>query len=337
MKNPHLQSQTQPMNELTKKRVTIQVPVYNEQEALPLFFKRIKEVLAPFKNQYDFELLFINDGSTDHTLTLLEAMRLAHPEVNYIDLSRNYGKEIGMLAGFDHARGDCVITIDADLQEPPEVIPQMLAKWEDGYDDVYGKRVASLQSFFKRHTSRLYHRLLAGMSRDANFVDNAGDFRLLDRKCVDAICQLRETQRYTKGLYEIMGFRKTPVDYEVAKRVAGSTKWSPGKLLGLAINGILSHSVIPLRLASYMGMIVSVCAFVYLVVVLVKALIWGDPVAGYPTIVSLILFIGGFILLSLGIIGEYLGKIFMETKHRPPYFITSINGERPHQQLLNKL
>ncbi|MCM1319668.1 MAG: glycosyltransferase family 2 protein [Muribaculaceae bacterium] len=315
------------MSDVHKKRVTLLVPAYNEQDALPHFINRVKEVITPLEDRYDFELLFINDGSTDDTLSLLKAMRLKDARVNFLDMSRNYGKEVGMLAGFDHASGDCVITLDADLQEPPEIIPQMLAKWEEGYDDVYGRRTGTKQKFLKRTTSRLYHKLLAGMSRDVDFNDNAGDFRLLDRKCIDALCQLRESQRYTKGLYEVMGFRKTPVDYVVSERVAGNSKWSAGKLISLAIDGITSHSVVPLRLASYMGLIVSLCAFIYLMVVIIKALIWGDAVLGYPTIVSLILFIGGFILLSLGIIGEYLGRIFMETKNRPIYFLNSINDE----------
>ncbi|MCM1005127.1 MAG: glycosyltransferase family 2 protein [Prevotella sp.] len=309
-----------------KKKVTLLVPAYNEQEALPHFYKRVCDVLYPLENKYDFELLFVNDGSTDSTLQLLKAMRMADSRVNYLDMSRNYGKEIGMLAGFDYAKGDCVITLDADLQEPPEVIPAMLSKWEEGYDDVYGRRKSRKQSFVKRASSRLYHRVLASMSRDADFADDSGDFRLLSRKCVNALTQLRESQRYTKGLYEVMGFKKAPIDYEIEERVAGKSKWSVGKLVCLALNGITSHSVVPLRIASYMGMIVSACAFIYLIVVIVKALGWGDPVVGYPTIVSLILFIGGFILLSLGIIGEYLGRIFMETKHRPVYFLNSYNG-----------
>ncbi len=315
-----------------RKLVTLLVPAYNEHEALPHFYKRIREVMAPLEQDYDFELLFVNDGSTDGTLAILEALHSADPRVRYLDMARNYGKETGMLAGFDHARGDCLITIDADLQEPPEVIPLMLKKWEEGFDDVYGRRRARRQSAMKRFTSRLYHKLLASMSNDVDFTSDAGDFRLLDRKCIDALSSMRESERYTKGLYEVMGFRKAPVDYDIAERVAGKSKWSPGKLMALAMNGITSHSVVPLRLASYMGLIVSLCAFIYLIVVLVKALVWGDDVAGYPTIVSLILFLGGFILLALGIIGEYLGRIFMETKHRPAYFLNSINGKSPRHE-----
>lgn len=312
-----------------KPLVTLLVPAYNEQEALPLFWERTCRVLEPLQGEYDFEFLFINDGSRDGTLRVLEELRARDPRVNYLDMSRNYGKETGMLAGFDHARGECVITLDADLQEPPEVIPQMLDKWRQGYDDVWGRRIShSRQGVLKRTSSRLYHQLLAGMSRDVDLSGDAGDFRLLDRRCVEALRAMRESQRYTKGLYEVIGFRKAPVDYEIGPRVAGTSKWGVRRLVGLALDGITSHSVVPLRLASYMGFILSLAAFVYLIVVLVKALFWGEAVAGYPTIVCLILFIGGFVLLALGIIGEYLGRIFMETKQRPPYFLNSVNGEK---------
>lgn len=310
-----------------RRLVTLLVPAYNEEAVLPLFYKEIVKVVAPLEEKYDFEFLFINDGSTDRTLSLLKELRSKDSRVNYLDMSRNFGKEIGMLAGFDHAKGDCVITLDSDLQEPPELIPSMLQKWEEGYDDVYGRRRTRKQSFVKKTTSRMYHRILAGMSHDVDLNTDAGDFRLLDRKCVNALSGIREGQRYTKGLYEIIGFHKTPVDYDIHERAAGTSKWNMRKLIGLAIDGITSHSVIPLRLASYMGLALSFIAFIYLFVVLVKAIIWGDAVAGYPTIVCLILFLGGFILLALGIIGEYLGRIFMETKQRPPYFLNSINGE----------
>ena len=315
-----------------RKIVTLLVPAYNEEDVLPLFYREVVRVVAPLEDKYDFEFLFINDGSTDSTLSLLKELRAKDERVNFLDMSRNFGKEISMLAGFDHAKGDCVITLDSDLQEPPELIPTMLQKWEEGYDDVYGRRRTRKQSFMKKTTSRMYHRILAGMSQNLDITTDAGDFRLLDRKCVDALSGIREGQRYTKGLYEIIGFHKTPVDYDIHERAAGTSKWNMRKLIGLAIDGITSHSIVPLRLASYMGVIISFVAFIYLFVVLVKATIWGDAVAGYPTIVSLILFLGGFILLALGIIGEYLGRIFMETKQRPPYFLNSINGEPVYKQ-----
>jgi len=306
-----------------KKKITLLVPAYNEQEALPFFYDTVVGILDDLKD-YDAEILFVNDGSTDATLNVIKNFAAHDNRVRYVDLSRNYGKETAMLAGFDHASGDCVITIDADLQEPPSAIRQMLAKWEEGYCDVYGRRRHRQQSLMKKGLSRIYHKLLSGLSSEVPLTEDAGDFRLLDRKCVEALRSLRETQRYTKGMYDLIGFSKAPVDYDIAARVAGTTKWSMRKLMHLAADGIMSHSVVPLRLASYMGLIVSFVAFIYLLIVLVKAAVWGDPVAGYPTIVSILLFLGGFILLALGIIGEYLGRIFLETKRRPPYFVNTL-------------
>lgn len=311
-----------------KKRVSIIVPAYNEEKSLPLFYNELCRVINPLEVSYEFEIVFINDGSRDNTLNILHELHLKDSRVNYIDMSRNFGKEIGMLAGFDTVTGDCVIIMDADLQEPPEVIPLMLEKWEEGYDDVYGLRRTRQQSTMKKLSSRLYHRMLENMS-DVDLTENAGDFRLLDRKCIDALRSLRESQRYTKGMYSWIGFRKAPVEYDIHRRVAGTSKWNVRKLVHLAVDGITSHSVMPLKMASYMGLIVSAIAFVYLIYILIKSMIYGDPVAGFPTLISVVLFLGGFILLALGIIGEYLGRIFLETKMRPPYFINSINGDRP--------
>lgn len=318
---------------MCKKKVTLLVPAYNEEEVLDMFYDRVSGLVESWGDKYDWEFLFINDGSSDRTLEVLRHLRARDPRVNYLDMARNYGKEIGMLAGFDHATGDCVITIDADLQEPPETIPLMLDKWEEGFDDVYGRRRKRKQGLAKRLSSKIYHKLLASMSNDVDLTDDAGDFRLLDRKCIDAMSRLRETQRYTKGLYSVIGFRKTGVDYDIKERAAGKSKWTPGKLMHLALDGITSHSVVPLRLASYLGIIVSICAFVYLIFVLAKSVIWGDAVAGFPTLICVILFLGGFILLALGIIGEYLGRIFMETKNRPAYFLNSKNDELPDVRL----
>lgn len=314
---------------MSKKKVTLLVPAYNEEEVLDMFYNRVSSLIDSWGDRYDWEFLFINDGSSDNTLEILRRLRSNDSRVNYLDMARNYGKEVGMLAGFDHASGDCVITIDADLQEPPETIPQMLEKWEQGYNDVYGRRRKRKQGLFKRVSSKAYHKLLASMSEDVDLADDSGDFRLLDRKCINAMKQLRETQRYTKGLYSVIGFRKTAVDYDIKERAAGTSKWTPGKLIHLAVDGITSHSVLPLHLASYLGLMVSTAAFIYLIFVLIKSLVVGDNVAGFPTLISVILFLGGFILLALGIIGEYLGRIFMETKHRPVYFLNSKNGESP--------
>lgn len=309
------------------KRITLLVPCYNEQEALPLFYEEINRILKELEEKYDFEILFVNDGSRDGTLEILKNLSKNDSRIRYIDLSRNYGKEIGMLAGFDYATGDCVITIDADLQEPPQVIPEMIEKWENGASDVYGKRRKRRQSLTKKFTSRIYHRILSNVS-DVDLSDDAGDFRLLDRKCIDALKSMRESQRYTKGMYAWIGFKKDYVDYDISPRVAGITKWTLPRLIHLAMDGLMSHSVLPLRLASYAGLIVSLGAFCYLVYVIVKTVIWGEPVAGYPSLMAVILFLGGFILLALGIIGEYLGRIFMETKQRPVYFVNEVSSSR---------
>lgn len=309
------------------KKVSILVPCYNEEEALPLFFNTLRrDVLDPLERKYEFEVIFVNDGSTDNTLLILQQMRLSDPRVNYIDLSRNFGKEIGMLAGMDFMSGDCLITLDADLQEPPSVIPLMLAEWEKGFDDVYGRRRDIHQSMWKKGTSKLYHRILTRLA-SVELPERAGDFRLLDRRCVEALRKMRETQRYTKGLYAWIGFNKAYVDYDVQPRAAGKTKWSFSDLFRLAVDGITSHSLLPLRFASYVGLIVSAIAFLFLLWVVIKALIWGDEVAGYPSLMAVILFLGGTVLLAIGIIGEYIGRIFMETKDRPPYFVKSYNGE----------
>lgn len=306
------------------KKVTILVPCYNEAEALPHFYTEICKVIDSLNDRYAFELLMVNDGSTDGTLAYLKTLSKNDRRVRYLDMSRNYGKEVGMLAGFDHSTGDCVITIDADLQEPPELIPEMLTEWEKGACDVYGRRRNREQSAAKKYSSKIYHSILSKVS-DVDLTDDAGDFRLLDRRCIEALRAMRESQRYTKGMYAWIGFRKIPVDYDIAPRVAGQTKWTVPKLMRLALDGIMSHSVLPLRLASIAGLVVSCCAFIYLIYVLVKAIIWGDPVAGYPSLMAVILFLGGFILLALGIIGEYLGRIFIETKNRPVYFVNEVS------------
>ncbi len=309
------------------KRVSILVPCYNEEEALPLFHSTLLETLEPISTLYDFEFIYINDGSTDATLSLLQQYRAADKRVNYIEMSRNFGKEIGMLAGMDYFDGDCLVIIDADLQEPPSAIIEMLQRWEEGYEDVYGRRRMSKQSCAKRYTSRLYHKLL-GKIANIEMENNSGDFRLLDRKCVEALRSLRETQRYTKGLYNWIGFNKCYVDYDISPRAAGKTKWHFTNLVRLALDGITSHSLVPLRLASYIGIVVSISAFIYFLYVVIKAMIYGDPVAGYPSMMAVLLFLGGMILLSLGIIGEYLGRVFIETKHRPPYILKSVNGQQ---------
>lgn len=308
------------------KKVSILIPFYNEQEVLPSLFERLQSLIDSNDN-YQWEVMLINDGSTDNSLCLVKQMRLRDKRFRYIDLSRNFGKETAMLAGFDNVTGDCMVIMDADLQHPPEVIPQMLKLWEEGYDDIYGKRNnRGKEPWLRRKLSLLYYKLLQ-KTTNVSILQNVGDFRLLDRICIDALCSMRESQRYTKGMFQWIGFKKKEFTFDQDDRVAGNTKWSYIKLLNLAIEGITSYTTSPLKIATVMGLIVSFCAFIYMLFVLIKAIAVGDPVAGYPTIMVVMLFLGGVQLLSLGIIGEYIGRIFNETKNRPAYFVREIDGE----------
>ena len=308
------------------KKVSILIPFYNEQEVLPSLFERLQSLIDSNDN-YQWEVMLINDGSTDNSLCLVKQMRLRDKRFRYIDLSRNFGKETAMLAGFDNVTGDCMVIMDADLQHPPEVIPQMLKLWAEGYDDIYGKRNnRGKEPWLRRKLSLLYYKLLQ-RTTNVSILQNVGDFRLLDRICIDALCSMRESQRYTKGMFQWIGFKKKEFTFDQDDRVAGNTKWSYIKLLNLAIEGITSYTTSPLKIATVMGLIVSLCAFIYMLFVLIKAIAVGDPVAGYPTIMVVMLFLGGVQLLSLGIIGEYIGRIFNETKNRPAYFVREIDGE----------
>ena len=310
-----------------KKKISILVPCYNEEKSLPLLYEALEKV-ARENASYEWEFLFINDGSRDNTLAVLEQLRAKDERCCYVDLSRNYGKEAAMLAGFDYVTGDCMVIMDADLQHPPYVIPQMIAKWEEGNDDVYAQRkTRGKESWLRKRLSLAYYRLLTKSSR-IDVLPNVGDFRLLDRQCIEALKTLREQGRYTKGMYCYIGFRKAAVEFETQERVAGESSMSYRNLVHLAIEGIMSYTTAPLRFASILGAIISIAAFIYAMGILIKTLIWGDPVAGYPTMIVVILFLGGIQLLSLGIIGEYLGRVFNESKHRPVYFARTYNGAK---------
>lgn len=310
-----------------KKKISILVPCYNEEKSLPLLYDALEKI-ANENASYEWEFLFINDGSRDNTLAVLEQLRAKDERCCYVDLSRNYGKEAAMLAGFDYVTGDCMVIMDADLQHPPYVIPQMIAKWEEGYDDVYAQRkTRGKESWLRRKLSMAYYRLLSH-STQVDVLPNVGDFRLLDRQCIEALKQLREQGRYTKGMYCYIGFRKTSVEFETQDRVAGASSMGYRKLAHLAIEGIMSYTTAPLRWAAMLGGIISMVAFIYATCILIKTLIWGDPVAGYPTMIVVILFLGGIQLLCLGIMGEYLGRVFNESKHRPVYFARTYNGEK---------
>lgn len=317
-----------------KKKITILVPAYNESGSLPELIGKLGNLIAGevdwhgVENDYEWEILVVDDGSNDGTPDLLAGLRASEPRLNYLSLSRNFGKENAMLAGMDYAGGDCVIIMDADLQHPVEAIPQMIGCWEEGYDDVYGQRLSrGKESFIRRKFSIAYYSLLQ-KSSGIDALKNVGDFRLLDRRCVDAIRSLRETQRNTKGLLCWIGYRKKGVPFETNDRQEGKSRFGFLKLVQLAVEGITGFTTAPLRFATLMGIVVTLAAFVYIVFILVKTIIWGEPVRGYPTMMCVILFLGGCQLLSLGIIGEYVGRIFNESKNRPPYIAESYNGEK---------
>ena len=308
------------------KKISILVPCYNEEQVLPLFLQAIRPVIS--NAQYQWEVLLIDDGSTDGTLSIMQQAYEQDNRIHYLELSRNFGKESALLAGLDYIQGDAVIIMDSDLQHPVTVIPLMLEQWEAGYDDVYARRkTRGKESCARRILTRWYYRLLQSSST-TNVYPNVGDFRLLDRTCINALRTMRETDRYTKGLYAYIGFRKTYVDFEQEERAAGKSKWGFWKLLRLAVNGLLSSSIKPLQMSTKLGISVSVIAFLYLIYVFFKALLYGDPVRGYPTLIIAILFLGGVQLLSIGILGEYIGRIFHEAKRRPTYFIRTYNGEK---------
>lgn len=307
------------------KTITILVPCYNEENSLDLFYDRLQGVLSNI-GEYIVEVLLINDGSTDNTLAKMQELHAKDPSVSYLSLSRNFGKESAMLAGLDYAEGDAVILMDVDLQDPPELIPEMLQEWENGYDDVYARRRSRAgETWLKKASAHYYYRLLQKFA-DIDIPADVGDFRLLDRQAVNALCSLREKQRYTKGLFSWIGYKKKELLFDRDPRAAGNSKMSFIKLFSLAVDGITSFSVAPLRLASVLGLLISSVAFVYLLFVIGKTLLFGDPVAGYPSMVSIILFIGGIQLIVLGIIGEYVGRIFYEAKGRPDYLVSEYNG-----------
>lgn len=312
------------------KKVSILIPCFNEEEGLPMLYDALcgTKGICENLNEYDFEILLINDGSRDCTLNIIKKYAEIDKRIKYISLSRNFGKECAMLSGFDYASGDCMVIMDADLQHPPTLIPEMLKYWEQGYEDVYAKRKSrGKESWLRKHLSLTYYNLLQKTSR-FDILENVGDFRLLDRKCIDALQTMREKERYTKGMFAWIGFKKKEILFEQGDRLTGKSAWRFIDLLNLGIEGVTSFTTAPLRFSTIVGFIISMIAFSYMCWVLLKALIWGDPVAGYPSMMIVILFLGGIQLLSLGIIGEYLGRIFNEAKGRPVYIIGETNVEK---------
>ena len=307
------------------KKISVLIPCYNEEKTLPLLYPELVKLMEGLPD-YEWEIMFVNDGSADNTLHILQQLRQQDKRGNYVDLSRNFGKEVAMLAGFDYVTGDCMVIVDADLQDPPALIPEMIKYWEEGYEDVYARRrTRGKESWLRKWLSIKFYKLLQRTSR-FDVLQNVGDFRLLDRRCINALKRMRESERYTKGMFCWIGFNKKEVEFDRGDRVAGSSSWGYKQLFSLAIDGITSFTSAPLRISTFVGFVVSMLAFIYMIYVFVKALIWGDPVQGYPSMVILILFLGGIQLLSLGIIGEYIGRIYNETKNRPDYIVREFNG-----------
>lgn len=317
---------------MAKKLVSILIPCYNEEKSLPRLYEELARTVGPLAARYDFELFFVNDGSSDGTMQLIRQLRQRDDRVAYADLSRNFGKESAMLAGFDHVRGDCMVIMDADLQDPPALITQMLDCWEQGYQDVYARRTSrGRESWLRRTFTMAFYRILDSSTR-FEVLQNVGDFRLLDRQCIDALRLMRESDRYTKGMFCWIGYQKKELLFDRGDRVAGQSNWSFWALFNLAIEGITSFTTAPLRFASVLGMIIAFVAFFFLLFYLVKTLIYGDPVQGFPTLVTIILFLGGIQLLCLGILGEYIGRIFNETKQRPNYLVRELVNSTTHDE-----
>lgn len=311
-----------------KKRIELLIPAYNEQEVLMPLYDRLTQLAANLSD-YDIRFFFVNDGSSDNTLHIIKSLSKDDARISYVSLSRNFGKEIGMIAGFDNLKhADAVVIIDADLQDPPELIPQMIEYWEQGYDDVFAHRKSRAgESWFKKKTSQWFYRVLQKLT-SINIQRDTGDFRLLDKRCVEAITSLRESQRYTKGMFSWIGYKKKEVLYDRDPRLAGKTKWNYWRLFDLAIEGITSFTTFPLKLASLLGTVISFAAFVYIIIIVAKTILYGSDLAGYPSLMAVILFLGGVQLLSLGVIGEYIGRIFNETKNRPLYLVDEVHRGR---------
>ena len=307
-----------------KKLLSIVTPAYNEAENLGEFYSRV--INATNNLNLEIEIIYINDGSQDSTIDIITKQRQIDNRITIIDLSRNFGKEIALTAGLDYSSGDAVIVIDADLQDPPELIPKLVEKWREGYDVVNAKRIKRKgESLLKKVMSYIYYRLLFYLS-DINVPRDTGDFRLLNKNALDALLKLREKHRYMKGLFVWVGFKQKEIEYEREARFKGKTKWGFFSLFNLAFDGLTSFSIMPLRLASIIGFLSAFIGFFYGAVIVFKTLFFHEPVAGFTSLVVLVTFFGGIQLLSIGIIGEYIGRIFNETKNRPLYVVKNIQG-----------
>ena len=308
----------------TPPQLSVVAPMFNESECLAHFFERVESTLAPLKMSY--EIVCVNDGSADNTLDLLRSNRARNPAIKIVNLSRNFGKDIALSAGIDHARGDAVIPIDSDLQDPPELIAEFVAKWREGFDVVYGtRRTRQGEGWFKRTSAHLFYRVIASMTA-IDIPRNTGDFRLMDRRVVSAMGRLPERSRFMKGLFAWVGFRQTAVLYDRQPRHKGATKWNYWRLWNFAIDGITSFSSFPLKIWSYIGVFMAMISMVYALVLVIRHFYNDIDVKGYASIMVSVLFLGGIQLISLGVIGEYMARIYIEVKGRPLYLVRDLDG-----------
>ena len=309
------------------KKISIIIPAYNEEESLPFLRERLDKLLSDIKD-YEFEILFVNDGSKDNTIDLIKKYREQDNRVSYVDFARNFGKETAMIAGLDYATGDAVIFMDADLQDPPELIHKMIKYWGEGYDDVYARRKSRKgETWLKKFTSKMYYKVLQSLTR-VEIQKDTGDFRLLDRRCVNALKMMRETQRCSKSMFSWIGYKKKAILYDRDPRVAGKTKWNYAKLINLAIDGITSFTTSPLRLSTYLAIPTFLALVIYFIYVIIKCCTQHVVIQAFQAIILLLLFFSGIQILLFGIVGEYLGRIFNETKNRPLYLVNEYNGKK---------
>lgn len=302
-----------------QKKLSLLVPMYNESEVIPVFFETVYKVLESVSLEIEF--ICVNDGSKDNTLALLKSYAEKDSRIKIISFSRNFGKEPGMTAALDYATGDAIIPIDADLQDPPELILEMIEKWQQGYDVVYAKRASrDTDSVLKRNTAKWFYSLFNRMS-DTDIPPNVGDYRLMDKKVVDVIRKLPEKDRFMKGLFCWPGFKNTTLEFERPLRAEGETKFNMWKLWNFAISGIASFSTMPIRMGIYVGLLISAASFVYALFIITKTAVFGVDVPGYASIMVVVLFLGGIQLFFMGLMGEYIGRIYKEVKNRPLYVV----------------
>lgn len=309
---------------MSQKLISVVIPVLNEAATLDALLARVSSVLAQIPDRW--EMVFVDDGSNDGTLAKLRECHARDPRIKAISFSRNFGKELAIAAGLSYVRGDAAIIMDADLQHPPEVALHFIEKWREGYDIVYGDRIdRNTEGPFRKLYARGFYRLFNFLSR-SDIPSGAGDFRLLDRKAIDAMNRIKETSRFNKGLYSWIGFRSVGVPYHVADRAGGFTKWSFGRLLSFAIDGLTSFSTLPLRVWSVLGLAISSLAILYAAVILVRTLVFGADVPGFPSIIVSVMLLAGVQLISLGVLGEYLGRVYEEVKARPLFLVAEEVG-----------